>query len=196
MQMITTIDLDIAKFVFQVHCVDAQGNAILRRQLSVGTAGILPEASAMSGWHQSMRLISSLVARAPGARPHCSTDAAGLWKPYVKRQKDDAPDAEAICEAVSRPNMRFVATKTPEQQICLMLHRTQRMNADIKWTIAAIWFALFPLYMLLEFRGISGQMEGRGAISAPQAHKQVRTAQLPHHFCHRGLGRREGVLSN
>ena len=48
-------------------------------------------------------------------------------KPYVKRQKNDAADAEAICEAVTRANMRFVATKTPEQQSCLMLHRTRHM---------------------------------------------------------------------
>ena len=48
-------------------------------------------------------------------------------KPYVKRQKNDTTDAEAICEAVSRPNMRFVAIKTPEQQSCLMLHRTRHL---------------------------------------------------------------------
>src|SRR6476620_9742568 len=48
-------------------------------------------------------------------------------KPYVKRQKNDASDAEAICEAVTRANMRFVATKTPEQQNCLMLHRTRHL---------------------------------------------------------------------
>jgi transposase len=48
-------------------------------------------------------------------------------KPYVKRHKNDAVDAEAICEAVTRPNMRFVATKTPEQQSCLTLHRTRHM---------------------------------------------------------------------
>jgi transposase len=48
-------------------------------------------------------------------------------KPYVKRQKNDAADAEAICEAVTRANMRFVATKTPEQQSCLMLHRTRHL---------------------------------------------------------------------
>jgi transposase len=46
-------------------------------------------------------------------------------KPYVKRQKNDAADAEAICEAVTRPNMRFVPTKSPEQQSCLSLHRTR-----------------------------------------------------------------------
>ena len=48
-------------------------------------------------------------------------------KPYVKRQKNDTTDAEAICEAVTRPTMRFVATKTPEQQSCLMLHRTRHL---------------------------------------------------------------------
>jgi hypothetical protein len=48
-------------------------------------------------------------------------------KPYVKRHKNDATDAEAICEAVARPNMRFVATKTPEQQSCLTLHRTRHL---------------------------------------------------------------------
>jgi transposase len=48
-------------------------------------------------------------------------------KPYVKRHKNDAADAEAICEAVTRPNMRFVATKTPEQQSCLTLHRTRHL---------------------------------------------------------------------
>ena len=48
-------------------------------------------------------------------------------KPYVKRQKNDATDAEAICEAVRRPTVRFVETKTPEQQSCLMLHRTRHL---------------------------------------------------------------------
>jgi transposase len=48
-------------------------------------------------------------------------------KPYLKRQKNDAADAEAICEGVTRPNMRFVETKTPEQQSCLMLHRTRHL---------------------------------------------------------------------
>jgi transposase len=63
-----------------------------------------------------LRLVASLVAR-----------AAGACKPYVKRHKNDATDAEAICEAVTRPNMRFVATKTPEHQSCLTLHRTRHL---------------------------------------------------------------------
>jgi transposase len=48
-------------------------------------------------------------------------------KPYIKRQKNDTTDAEAICEAVGRPNMRFVPTKTVEQQSCLMLHRARHL---------------------------------------------------------------------
>ncbi len=54
------------------------------------------------------------------------------------------------------------------------------LDDNTKWKIAACWFALFPLYMLLEIREITGQMEGRGSISSPQARKQIRTAQLPH----------------
>src|SRR5712672_2958647 len=53
-------------------------------------------------------------------------------KPYVKRQKNDMADAEAICEAVTRANMRFVPTKTPEQQSCLMLHRTRHLRNRVK----------------------------------------------------------------
>ena len=79
MQAITTIGLDIAKSVFQVHGVDAEGNVVLRRQLKRRyVSGILPEAAAVPGWHRSLRLVASLVARTPGARPHGSADAAGL----------------------------------------------------------------------------------------------------------------------
>jgi len=59
---------------------------------------------------------------------HWSRQLKALYvKPYLKRQKNDATDAEAICEAVTRANMRFVETKTPEQQSCLMLHRTRQL---------------------------------------------------------------------
>jgi transposase len=60
------------------------------------------------------------------SRPTLSANPACV-KPYVKRQKNDMADAEAICEAVTRANMRFVPTKTPEQQSCLMLHRTRHL---------------------------------------------------------------------
>jgi transposase len=128
MQTITTIGLDIAKSVFQVHGVDAQGEVIIRRQLKrryvlaffqkFPPCLIGIEACA-SSHHWSREL------KAPGHTVRLMPPA--YVKPYVKRQKNDAADAEAICEAVTRANMRFVATKTPEQQSCLMLHRTRHL---------------------------------------------------------------------
>jgi transposase len=128
MQTVTTIGLDIAKSVFQVHGVDAEGNVVIRRQLKrryVMTffrklppclVGI--EACASSHhWSRELQAIGHSVRLMPPA----------YVKPYVKRHKNDATDAEAICEAVTRPNMRFVAIKTEEQQSCLTLHRTRHL---------------------------------------------------------------------
>jgi transposase len=128
MQTITTIGLDIAKSVFQVHCVDANGDVVLRRQLKrqylLTFFQKLPpclvgiEACASSHyWSRQLQALGHTVRLMPPA----------YVKPYVKRQKNDAADAEAICEAVTRPNMRFVPTKTPEQQSCMMLHRTRHL---------------------------------------------------------------------
>jgi transposase len=128
MQAITTVGLDIAKSVFQVHGVDAEGNVVIRRQLKrryvLAFFQKLPsclvgiEACASSHhWSRGLKALGHIVRLMPPA----------YVKPYVKRQKNDAADAEAICEAVTRANMRFVATKTPEQQSCLMLHRTRHL---------------------------------------------------------------------
>jgi transposase len=128
MQTVTTIGLDIAKSVFQVHGVDAEGNVAIRRQLKRRYVMIffqkLPpclvgiEACASSHhWSRELRALGHTVRLMPPA----------YVKPYVKRHKNDATDAEAICEAVTRPNMRFVATKTEEQQSCLTLHRTRHL---------------------------------------------------------------------
>jgi len=128
MQAVTTIGLDIAKSVFQIHGVDAAGNVIVRRQLK--RRYVLPffqrlppcligiEACASSHhWSRELKALGHTVRLMPAA----------YVKPYVKRQKNDAADAEAICEAVTRANMRFVPTKTLEQQSCLMLHRTRHL---------------------------------------------------------------------
>ena len=128
MQTITTIGLDIAKSVFQVHGIDAEGKVVIRRQLKrryvLAFFQKLPpclvgiEACASSHhWSRELKALGHTVRLMPPA----------YVKPYVKRQKNDAADAEAICEAVTRANMRFVATKTPEQQSCLMLHRTRHL---------------------------------------------------------------------
>ena len=129
MQTITTIGLDIAKSVFQVHGVDAAGQVVIRRQLKrryvLAFFQKLPpcligiEACASSHyWSRELQALGHTVRLMPPA----------YVKPYVKRQKNDATDAEAICEAVARANMRFVPTKTPEQQSCLMIHRTRHLD--------------------------------------------------------------------
>jgi transposase len=120
--------LDIAKSVFQVHGIDVEGNALIRRQLKrrdvltffqkLQPCLVGIEACATSHyWSRQLKALGHSVRLMPPA----------YVKPYVKRQKNDATDAEAICEAVTRANMRFVETKTPEQQSCLMLHRTRQL---------------------------------------------------------------------
>ena len=128
MQAIATIGLDIAKSVFQVHGIDTDGKIVVRQQ--VKRARVLAffkkqapclvgiEACASSHhWSRELQALGHTVKLMPPA----------YVKPNVKRQKNDAADAEAICEAVQRPNMRFVPTKTVEQQCCLVLHRTRHL---------------------------------------------------------------------
>jgi transposase len=128
MQAVTAIGLDIAKSVFQVHGVDADGQLVIRRQLKrryvLAFFEKLPpcligiEACATSHyWARELQALGHRVRLMPPA----------YVRPYVKRQKNDASDAEAICEAVTRPNMRFVEIKTVEQQSCMVLHRTRHL---------------------------------------------------------------------
>jgi transposase len=125
-QEIVVIGLDLAKNVFQVHVIDAQGQPIVRRQLRRAEvlkffAKIPPclvgmEACASAHyWGREISALGHQVRLMPPA----------YVKPYVKRGKTDAADAEAICEAVTRPTMRFVAVKSEEQQAALMLHKTR-----------------------------------------------------------------------
>ena len=128
MKPVATIGLDIAKSVFQVHGVDAAGQVVVRQRLARGRVlaffeklkpclvGI--EACGNSHyWARELTALGHEVRLMP----------AQYVKPYVKRGKNDAADAEAICEAVTRPTMRFVPVKTPAQQSVLMLHRVRLM---------------------------------------------------------------------
>ncbi len=136
MDEISTIGLDIAKSVFQVHGIDGQGEVVVRRQLrrrqvlpffkKLGRCLVGIEACATS--HHWAREIAKLGHEVKLMPPR-------YVKPYVKRNKNDAADAEAICEAVMRPNMRFVAVKTPEQQSVLMLHRTRQLFVRQRTTL-------------------------------------------------------------
>jgi len=136
MEKISTIGLDIAKNVFQVHAIDEVGNVVVQRRLR--RRQVLPffkrqlpclvglEACATS--HHWAREIEKLGHEVRMMPPR-------YVKPYVKRNKNDAADAEAICEAVTRPTMRFVPIKSPEQQSVLMLHRTRQLFVRQRTTL-------------------------------------------------------------
>jgi transposase len=131
MQTVTTIGLDIAKSVFQVHGVDAAGQVVIRRKLKrryvLAFFQKLPpclvgiEACASSHyWARELQALGHTVRLMPPT----------YVKPYVKRQKNDMADAEAICEAVTRANMRFVPIKTSEQQSGLVLQQHSSGGKD------------------------------------------------------------------
>ena len=115
MEQVVTIGLDIAKSVFQVHGIDAQGAVVVRQRLQ--RSRVLP--------FFAKRVPCLVGIEACGSAHHWARELARLGhevrlippsyvKPYVKRQKNDMADAEAICEAVTRPTMRFVPVKSPE----------------------------------------------------------------------------------
>src|SRR5258705_4042284 len=122
------VGFDVCRSCVQVHCVDSACEVFILRQLKRRSVlaffqkpppclvGI--EACASSHhWSRELKALGHTVRLMPPA----------YVKPYVKRQKNDMADAEAICEAVTRANMRFVPTKTPEQQSGLMLHRAHHL---------------------------------------------------------------------
>jgi transposase len=124
---ITTVGIDLAKLVFQVHGVDARGKAVLRKQLKrsqvsaffAQLAPCLIGMEACGGAHFWARKLMEFGHTVKLISPQ-------FVKPYVKTNKNDAADAEAICEAVGRPNMRFVPIKNTEQQALLGLHRARQ----------------------------------------------------------------------
>jgi transposase len=153
---ITTVGVDLAKNVFQIHAVDERGKAVLRKQLKreqvapffaklpVCLVGMEACASAhhwarkLQGFGHTVRLI-----------------APQFVKPYLKANKNDAADAEAICEAVSRPSMRFVAVKNVAQQALLAMHRVRQGFIKTRTAQANQIRGLLGEYGLIIPQGIS-----------------------------------------
>ena len=125
---INTIGIDLAKEVFQVHAVDARGHVVLkkklkRKEMATFFANLTPcliGIEACSSSHYWARKLQSLGHQVKLMAPQ-------FVKPYVKANKNDAADAEAICEAVTRPSMRFVGVKSVEQQTVLATHRVRSL---------------------------------------------------------------------
>ena len=128
MEAAVTIGLDLGKSVFQVHGVDQRGAVMVQRRLTrarllaffAKQPACLVGMEACAAAHHWGRELQKLGHRVKLMPPR-------YVKPYVKRQKNDAAEAEVICEAVTRPNMRFVEIKTCEQQGVLVLHRVRLM---------------------------------------------------------------------
>ena len=125
---VTTVGLDLAKHVFQVHGVDASGRVVvakaIRRNRLLEFFASLPRClvglEASGSAHHWARELIKLGHEARMMPP-------AYVKPYIRRQKNDAADAAAICEAVMRPSMRFVGVRSLENQASLMRHKTREM---------------------------------------------------------------------
>jgi transposase len=124
---LTTVGIDLAKNVFQIHGVDERGKAVLRKKVSrdqmatffVRLEPCLIGMEACGSAHHWARKLQAMGHTVRLMAPQ-------FVKPYVKSNKNDAADAEAICEAVTRPNMRFVPIKNTEQQAALSIHRARQ----------------------------------------------------------------------
>lgn len=165
---VVTIGLDLAKSVFQVHGVDRSGQIILRRKLSRADMiaffrkqpACLVGMEACSSAHHWARQLAEIGHTVRLIPPQ-------YVKPFVKRNKTDAADAEAICEAVGRPNMRFVPVKTKEQQAILALHRVRSLVVRQRTAAINALRGLLGEFGLVAGKGIRqlGQLTERLAMA-------------------------------
>lgn len=175
---ISTIGLDLAKNVFQIHGVDAEGQVVIRRQLRrrqvIAFFSALPpclvgmEACGSAHyWGRELQALGHEVRLIPPA----------YVKPYVRRQKNDAADAEAICEAVTRPSMRFVPVKSAEQQAALALHRTRDLLVKRRTQLVNMVRGLLAEFGIEMARGLHHALSLAARLSAGDAPEVPALAQ-------------------
>src|SRR5690348_13217204 len=167
MKEITTVGVDLAKSVFTVHGVDATGYTVLRKTIRRDRLMVLVTRhhscligmEACGGAHEWARKFQRHGHR-------IGIMMARYVAPYRKSSKNDGNDAEAICEAVARPNMRFVPVKSAEQQAILSLHRVRQGFIEERTaTINRIRALLTEFGVVLPNRA---QHVRRGALAAAQ----------------------------
>ena len=163
---VSTIGLDIAKSVFQVHGVDVAGTIVIRKRVS--------RAKVLEYFSELPRCLVGIEA-CPSAH-HWGRELQALGhtvrlippnyvKAYLKRSKNDANDAAAICEAVTRPSMRFVPIKTKEQQTALMLHRTRQLLVRQRTMLSNALRGHLAELGIVSAKGRSGTAELVGIIA-------------------------------
>ncbi|VWX53958.1 IS110 family transposase [Novosphingobium sp. 9U] len=158
--VITTIGLDLAKSVFQLHAVDADGNVVWRKKVRRGllletlaqVPGCLIGMEACATGHYWAREISALGHEVRLMPP-------AYVKAYLRRQKNDAADAEAICEAVRRPTMRFVPVKGAERQAVLVLHRSRELLVRQRTMLINAIRGHCAEFGLVAVQGVSGSRD-------------------------------------
>lgn len=168
MTRISTIGLDLAKNVFQLHGVDASGAVVLRRQLRRGAVekffAQLPPClvgmEACGSAHHWARVIGRYGHEVKLMPP-------AYVKPYVKRNKNDGRDAEGICEAVTRPTMRFVPVKSVEQQAALAVHGTRALLVRQRTMAANALRAALSELGIVAAQGYEGLRELMTRLEAP-----------------------------
>ena len=168
MNEISMIGLDLAKNVFQVHGVDASGKVVLQRRL--GRKAVEKLFARLSPCTVGMEACGSAHhwARVIGRYGHdVKLMPPAYVKPYVKRNKNDGRDAEAICEAVSRPTMRFVAVKSVEQQAMLSVHTTRALLVKQRTMAANALRAQLSELGIVAAQGHEGLHELMARLEAP-----------------------------
>ena len=176
---ITTIGIDLAKSVFQVHAVDERGKKVFNRELSRAKFAefmaklppcLIGMEACASAHHWARKL--------QGFGHTVKLMAPQFVKPYVKANKNDAADAEAICEAVTRPTMRFVPVKTVEQQALLSVHRSRQGFVQQRTALGNQMRGLLAEFGLVMPRGIN--VLRRSVIDLVDANED----ELPANFRH------------
>ena len=176
-QDITVVGLDLAKRVFQVHAISADGKVVAKRKLR--RSEVIPFFSALRPCLIGMEACASAHhwGREFIALGHKVRLMPPVYvKPYVKRGKTDAADAEAICEAVTRPTMRFVAVKSRQQQGVLMLHKTRDLLVRQRTALINALRAHLAEFGLVTATGPGGVKALTGLVHEQQD-------DLPSHAC-------------
>jgi transposase len=157
---VSTIGLDIAKSVFQIHGVDVDGAVVIRKRVSRAKmleffAGLPPclvgieACPSAHHWGRELAKLGHTVKLMPPS----------YVKAYLKRSKNDANDAAAICEAVTRPSMRFVPTKSEQQQSGLMLHRSRQLLVRQKTMLSNAIRGHMAEFGIISAKGRNGTAE-------------------------------------
>lgn len=173
------IGLDLAKSVFQVHGLDGAGQVVVRRQLKRGQvekffARLEPAVVGMEacgGAHHWGRVLQ-------GLGHEVRLMPAAYVKPYVKRNKTDGRDAEAICEAMQRPTMRFVSVKRPAQQAMMAVHRTRALFVRQRTMLANALRGIFAEFGIVAPAGTKGLQSLLEQLPEPAAVPEAGHAAL------------------